>query len=671
MKQFSFDVGLVRSCSRVVSNGTFERAKAAVVHAGNPDELGYYALVLAARAVVSVCRRVLHAMTGARAKGGQTVHVKEVSKIKQDGSNVQFDFDSEGKFSSSDANMLERIEKLGAGSNAVLRRLQNVRNAKKTRTIGKGKKKKVVEIRWSYDWYCATLRALSGSGSRYGLANDSVDLISTAAVAILEVLQRVQGMDALRVWRDVLVYELEVGSGSWYPQDLRAELLRDFDSGNYDYVLWGCLGVMSDSLFELPYIVRRLSSHVVYTVDSVPVLRDNWVQGIVEVYRSIRRAITAERSTRVGGGFCYVSLDSVVVSDDSDLDGQPIVDDVLFRSGRYADVGGVVSSSFQGPDYSGVYSAGVDSVKRVEGIIQRMKLTETQKEVLRLRRQGMSYAQIGNKRKTSHVAALKTGRQLEKKCYELGICTQSQNAIVAISDAKKAEKNAKNLADELKQYQLDVCSDSLRLVGCHLDENKHYTLQGLQDCTMRAIRQQGVKNRDGRQYAKRLVLREAVERIPAEWRLEMSQSGRKWSLGELRYVSAYAVKMAEIESRNVDSAALVDAQIASRNAALLAEYRRVYGDDVVLVAPDVAIDTRYTIGITEAEAQQREREREQERERKRKEEAREVEMSMGENALYWEFDKVYYDYLQGYITPWFALSDDEKKRFNKELYRRY
>lgn len=167
---------------------------------------------------------------------------------------------------------------------------------------------------------------------------------------------------------------------------------------------------------DVPYTSRKLSRRVYISTTAAPVYRDEETTPMREVYRAVRRAVADSRAVQTDprSGYTYV--------EDMTEDG---LDAILYRAGRYADIGGA--------DGTGLYSSDLETISSTETLIARMNLTDRQARVLALRVQGHSVSAIAEHLQTSRGAVQRVMQQLRVAAAEIGLASMDVSAAVDIA----------------------------------------------------------------------------------------------------------------------------------------------------------------------------------------------------------------------------------------------
>ena len=133
--------------------------------------------------------------------------------------------------------------------------------------------------------------------------------------------------------------------------------------------------------------------------------------GIQEIFRAVRSYINSNKHRYQISNFSYLQA---VAKDTQEV--------YYYRLPKYADLGGYVRDYNGKSTFYTVSDNATDDIARVKQIIDTLKLTATQTEVLRCRLQGLSYREIAARRGTSATAVLKTVRQIQAKAININFC---------------------------------------------------------------------------------------------------------------------------------------------------------------------------------------------------------------------------------------------------------
>lgn len=154
---------------------------------------------------------------------------------------------------------------------------------------------------------------------------------------------------------------------------------------------------------DTPYTVRRLSKRVyIKTTDSAAYM-DTETTPIQEVYRAVRRHIMSSRAVQTDprNGYTYI--------EDYTQDG---LDEIYIRMGKYVDIGGY--------DSNGNYTAGIESARTYENILEKLNLTARQATIINLRMQGYGYKAIATYLGVTHSAIHSQLKRIAEKAAAIG-----------------------------------------------------------------------------------------------------------------------------------------------------------------------------------------------------------------------------------------------------------
>lgn len=154
---------------------------------------------------------------------------------------------------------------------------------------------------------------------------------------------------------------------------------------------------------DRPYVVNRLSRRVYIKLNESAAYRDEETAPMREIFRAVRRAIQESRAVQTDprNGYTYI--------EDITADG---LDTILYRMGKYSDIGGY--------DCNGLYTAGSETVDKIEEIIEKLELTSRQEAIVRMRMRGMGYKAIATYLGVSQGNVCTTLQRIRKKCEEIG-----------------------------------------------------------------------------------------------------------------------------------------------------------------------------------------------------------------------------------------------------------
>lgn len=173
---------------------------------------------------------------------------------------------------------------------------------------------------------------------------------------------------------------------------------------------------------DKPYTVRRLSRKVYIKETDSAAYRDDTTTPAQEVYRAVRRAVQESRAVQTDprNGYTYI--------EDLTADG---LDVIYYRLQKYADLGGYAHNGQAGDRLPGSpagfvqggghYTADRQTVMDYNAIMAKLNLTDRQAEVLRLRMQGKGYKAIATYLGVTQRAIAKTVEQVQKKAVAIGL----------------------------------------------------------------------------------------------------------------------------------------------------------------------------------------------------------------------------------------------------------
>ncbi len=136
---------------------------------------------------------------------------------------------------------------------------------------------------------------------------------------------------------------------------------------------------ISISFMETPYTIRRLKQHIIIkSVDNIGGWETIEVTPIQIVFRAIRQSIEDNGNTRISNSYSYIQD----ISTDPETQ---TVETIYHRLGKYADLGGFERNSNGQTD---IYTTGIQAFEDINTIVEKLNLTVTQAETLKLRLQG-------------------------------------------------------------------------------------------------------------------------------------------------------------------------------------------------------------------------------------------------------------------------------------------
>ena len=228
---------------------------------------------------------------------------------------------------------------------------------------------------------------------------DGIDLVQTAAAAILEQYKR--------VW-------IDIQSSPVYPYDdveIPVSCFNEFidckrDMPNeYCTMLDGTEKPYATALYmDMRYKVRRLSKKVYIRETDSAAYSDEYTTAAREVFRAVRAAVAESRAVQIDprNGYSYI--------EDLTADG---LDTIYYRLSRYADLGGY--------DNNGLYTADKETARDYNDLLTALNLTARQAEIVRLRMQGKGYKAIATYLGVSYQAVQNTLAKVQKKAVAIGL----------------------------------------------------------------------------------------------------------------------------------------------------------------------------------------------------------------------------------------------------------
>lgn len=167
---------------------------------------------------------------------------------------------------------------------------------------------------------------------------------------------------------------------------------------------------LTPDFLDTLYTVRRLDKRVYIRLEDSAAYKDVETCGIVEVYKTVRRAIQSSRAIQTDPRNGYTYLEDFASPDPADP--AAALDTIYYRMDKYADLGGV--------DSSGNYTVDRETVNTVGALISRLNLTDRQATVLKLRMRGYGYKAIGSYLGVKRKNIVDTLKQIQAKCEKIG-----------------------------------------------------------------------------------------------------------------------------------------------------------------------------------------------------------------------------------------------------------
>ena len=157
---------------------------------------------------------------------------------------------------------------------------------------------------------------------------------------------------------------------------------------------------------DKPYTARRLSKKVYIQAAESAAFKDVQTTAGQEIFRAVRRAIQNSRDVQTDprNGYSYI--------EDFAEDGQGGLEVIYRRLGKYADLGGY--------DCNGNYTTSRQAVMDYATLVERLELTDRQAQIVRLRMQGKGYRAIGTYLGITHNAVINCLQKVQDKARELG-----------------------------------------------------------------------------------------------------------------------------------------------------------------------------------------------------------------------------------------------------------
>ena len=246
-------------------------------------------------------------------------------------------------------------------------------------------------------------QALAACNSNNANANDIIQLATAVAVSVVK--------RVLQVTQDKVL------------QAIYIDLVTDTHGGDADDLIQVAAVAILQQIKHIQATGNKIDLESVYTKKTLRkrtlvisgnnelnyINRDT--TGIQEIFRAVRSYINSNKHRYLISNFSYLQA---VAKDTQEV--------YYYRLPKYADLGGYIR------DYNGkntfytVSNNAVDDIAKTKQIIDTLKLTATQAEILKLRLQGLSYREIAARRGTSAAAVLKTVKQIQVKAININFC---------------------------------------------------------------------------------------------------------------------------------------------------------------------------------------------------------------------------------------------------------
>lgn len=246
-------------------------------------------------------------------------------------------------------------------------------------------------------------QALAACSSNNVNANDVIQLATAVAVSVVK--------KVLQVTQDKVL------------QAIYADLVTDTHGGDADDLIQVAAVAILQQIKRMQATNNKVNLESVYTKKTLRkrtlvIGKSNELNyitkdttGIQEIFRAVRSYINSNKRRYQVSNYSYLQA---VAKDTQEV--------YYYRLPKYADLGGYVR------DYNGkntFYTVGdnvINDITKVKQIIDTLKLTATQAEVLKFRLQGLSYREIAARRGTSATAVLKTIKQIQAKAININFC---------------------------------------------------------------------------------------------------------------------------------------------------------------------------------------------------------------------------------------------------------
>lgn len=246
-------------------------------------------------------------------------------------------------------------------------------------------------------------QALAACNSNNANANDIIQLATAVAVSVVK--------RVLQVTQDKVL------------QAIYIDLVTDTHGGDADDLIQVAAVAILQQIKRMQAVGYKIDLESVYTKKTLRkrtlvisgnnelnyINRDT--TGIQEIFRAVRAYINSNKHRYQISNFSYLQA---VAKDTQEV--------YYYRLPKYADLGGYVRNYNGKNTFYTVSDNAVDDIAKTKQIIDTLKLTATQAEILKLRLQGLSYREIAARRGTSAAAVLKTVKQIQAKAININFC---------------------------------------------------------------------------------------------------------------------------------------------------------------------------------------------------------------------------------------------------------
>lgn len=311
---------------------------------------------------------------------------------------------------------VEQLETLGKifAFNALNRCINPTRRA--DIAISKGSKK----------YYSVYHLNKDGKMEYYGETVDCNGYSSFAVNARRDIMSDSESVENMRLWNDCTkrYYLGQNGDGkdmyiferSEYYENAINEYVAGYNLGDgYDFInqaVMLILEYLAETDYDLTADIKwtKADKHIVFDIDYKTEIKTEMIPAVVAIFRKMEKYINDQRASRYDetSKYSYVQIDEV--------------NDIYFRTGKYADIGGY-EQTINGDTW---YTTELGSVKRFERQKKELYavLSKGQKEILNMRLKGYSVKHIAEIRGCARNPVYNQLKRIAEKAEKLGIVNE-------------------------------------------------------------------------------------------------------------------------------------------------------------------------------------------------------------------------------------------------------
>lgn len=159
---------------------------------------------------------------------------------------------------------------------------------------------------------------------------------------------------------------------------------------------------------------KKVDKHVVYDIDYIPEYKIENIPATVAITRKMRKYVETWRSARYDetSKYSYVSLDEIA-------DNMSDNEDIYFRTGKYADMGGYMTDS-NGETWHTADGETVAEFERIKGELLEI-LSDSQVRILNYRLKGYSIRHIADLMNTKQQPIQNQLKRIQAKAEKIGL----------------------------------------------------------------------------------------------------------------------------------------------------------------------------------------------------------------------------------------------------------